>query len=397
MGDGNAMVGPSPTLTGSVSSSIEPTGESDKNIVVLQPQASSTTFTPQGPNYAVQYRSSNSIAGSSGLMFDAARLILLSGASRVLIGTDTASGNSNDNLTALGYQAMASLTGNYCTAIGLKALSTSTVDNSVAVGEEALYTSTGSLCAALGYYAGRSNTGNYGTFIGCQAGMNNTALHCSFFGYAAGNGNSGTNCVGVGSVVLLTNAGNYCTAAGYSALDTNTGDDNTAMGYEASYNASGSNNVSLGNYSLHSSNASNAVAIGYYSAYRNAGSDCVYIGYYSGGQLCTGVRNTAIGSNSAYETAALTGWSNTFLGYNASYGGNTAVNNATALGADVTVAQSNTVILGNNCNVGIGTSTPTSKLQVVGLSAYAGNAAAIAGGLTAGAFYRNGDNVCVVH
>ena len=51
-------------------------------------------------------------------------------------------------------------------------------------------------------------------------------------------------------------------------------------------------------------------------------------------------------------------------------------------------------------NVGIGTATPTSKLQVVGLPVYANNAAAISGGLTAGAFYRTGadpDLVCVVH
>jgi len=51
-------------------------------------------------------------------------------------------------------------------------------------------------------------------------------------------------------------------------------------------------------------------------------------------------------------------------------------------------------------NVGIGTATPTAKLQVVGLATYANNAAAVAAGLTAGAFYRsNGDPdlVCVVH
>ncbi len=50
-------------------------------------------------------------------------------------------------------------------------------------------------------------------------------------------------------------------------------------------------------------------------------------------------------------------------------------------------------------NVGIG-GAPTSKLQVVGLSVYANNAAAITGGLTVGAFYRTGadpDPVCVVH
>lgn len=51
-------------------------------------------------------------------------------------------------------------------------------------------------------------------------------------------------------------------------------------------------------------------------------------------------------------------------------------------------------------NVGIGTASPTSRLQVVGLPVFANNAAALAGGLTAGAFYRTGgdpDLVAVVH
>ncbi len=50
--------------------------------------------------------------------------------------------------------------------------------------------------------------------------------------------------------------------------------------------------------------------------------------------------------------------------------------------------------------VGIGTTTPTSPLQVVGIPVYANNAAAVGGGLTAGAFYRTGadpDPLCIVH
>jgi hypothetical protein len=43
--------------------------------------------------------------------------------------------------------------------------------------------------------------------------------------------------------------------------------------------------------------------------------------------------------------------------------------------------------------VGIGTTNPTSKLQVVGLPTYADNTAALAGGLTAGAFYRTSAGV----
>jgi len=43
---------------------------------------------------------------------------------------------------------------------------------------------------------------------------------------------------------------------------------------------------------------------------------------------------------------------------------------------------------GTNGNVGIGTESPTSKLQVVGLPTYADNTAATVGGLTEGAFYR---------
>jgi hypothetical protein len=51
----------------------------------------------------------------------------------------------------------------------------------------------------------------------------------------------------------------------------------------------------------------------------------------------------------------------------------------------------------NSGNVGIGTTTPTAPLQVVGMAEHTDNAAAITAGLTVGAFYRTGDLLKVVH
>lgn len=51
----------------------------------------------------------------------------------------------------------------------------------------------------------------------------------------------------------------------------------------------------------------------------------------------------------------------------------------------------------NGGNVGIGTNDPKSALHVVGIAEYADNTAAVAAGLTAGAFYRTGDALKIVH
>ena len=54
------------------------------------------------------------------------------------------------------------------------------------------------------------------------------------------------------------------------------------------------------------------------------------------------------------------------------------------------------MIIKSEGDVGIGTSNPTAKFHVVGLSSYADNAAAISGGLTAGAFYHTSGTLKVV-
>ena len=53
------------------------------------------------------------------------------------------------------------------------------------------------------------------------------------------------------------------------------------------------------------------------------------------------------------------------------------------------ISTGNTLMNYTGGNVGIGTNAPKSKLHVIGISVYADNAAAIAAGLTNGAFYSN--------
>jgi hypothetical protein len=67
-----------------------------------------------------------------------------------------------------------------------------------------------------------------------------------------------------------------------------------------------------------------------------------------------------------------------------------SINHANDFSGGTKIGGANVTIPGN---VAIGTTAPTSKLQVVGLPIHASNAAATTAGLTAGAFYHNGDGI----
>jgi hypothetical protein len=77
----------------------------------------------------------------------------------------------------------------------------------------------------------------------------------------------------------------------------------------------------------------------------------------------TGSSNTALGYQSALGN--ISGSLNTFVGFMSNVG-DTSLTNATAIGANAVVAISNALVLGNNVNVGIGTSSPAAKLDVEG-------------------------------
>ena len=159
---------------------------------------------------------------------------------------------------------------------------------------------------------------------------------------------NGTNNLFIGQSTSAVIGGTYNTFMGSQAGQANTtGSYNTYFGYKAgSPNTVGSHNT----------------FIGYEAGKLNTdGSDNVFIGYNAGQRNQRGHRNLIIGPNAGFD--GTDGQDNTLLGFNAA-GMGVGLSNATAIGANARVLSSNAMVLGNNVNVGIGTSTPQNRLEL---------------------------------
>jgi len=170
-----------------------------------------------------------------------------------------------------------------------------------------------------GVNAGTFNTsGSHNAFFGDNAGRDNTVGYSnSFFGNAAGLSNT----AGVFNSFFGDNAG----------ISNSTGGTNAFFGA----NAGRTNSTGGGN---------------------------AFFGHASGRANTTGSLNSFVGDNAGASNT--TGSNNTFIG--AFSDGAAGITNATAIGANAKATQSNSVVLGNNASVGIGTSAPQAKLHVGG-------------------------------
>lgn len=201
----------------------------------------------------------------------------------------------------------------------------------------------------------------------------------AFLGFSGNATITGARNTGTGSSALLSGTtGTDNTATGFFALlaDT-TGSNNTASGSSAlSSNSTGSNNTATGSGVLQAnSTGSYNTAGGYDSLFSNTvGADNTAIGFVALSYNSTGSWNTAVGAQAGDPTNAqpLTGSSNTFIGANSGPGSQTNLSNATAIGANAVVAESNALVLGNAVSVGIGTSTPAFTLDVNGSGRFTG-------------------------
>jgi hypothetical protein len=181
---------------------------------------------------------------------------------------------------------------------------------------------------------------------------------------------------------------------------------NTGLGYRSLFsNTSGYNNVAVGAAALGSNTSGHTnTAAGDYALLDNTtGVFNTAIGSGALANSSTGSNNTAAGQLAGQYNQA--GSNNTFLGYLAGPDTNsTALSNATALGANSVVSESNALVLGgtgaNAVKVGIGTATPAFGLDVHGTGNFTGLVTFAAGqafpgtgtitGITAGAGLTGG-------
>ncbi|MBI5138251.1 MAG: DUF5011 domain-containing protein [Candidatus Vogelbacteria bacterium] len=216
-----------------------------------------------------------------------------------------------------------------------------------------------------GFFAGR---GTASWMKATSTVMNNVAIGINNMVTAPTTGEAILN-IAVGIDALASNTqGHRNTAIGNGVLYSNTtGAFNVAIGETTLYyNTTGSINTGVGNSALQRNTTGfSNTGIGRFALYSNT----------------TGLRNTALGDGAGYgdETADMRSVIDndaTFIGFNASrdpaVASTTGMNNITAIGKNARVGCGNCLVLGgtgaDEVNVGIGTTTPSWKLQVTSAS-----------------------------
>lgn len=256
----------------------------------------------------------------------------------------------------VGYQAGATLQGGSAassslgnTCVGAKAgyvLADGAIYNTLIGSNSGQALTTGDYNTLVGNLSGQAiTTGEYNTILGTNAGYSLTSgLRNTFVGSSAG---------------YTCQTGNYNVCIGDVAGRYTTSNENVFIGYASgNSNTSGQYNVFLGTGSGHLNTTS---------------SENVFVGRNAGYNItgASNERNTFLGALCGNGGSLTDGDNVTLIGYNAE--ATNDLTNATAIGANAYVNANNSLILGGitgtnsgtNTNVGIGTTSPTSRLHVV--------------------------------
>lgn len=213
-------------------------------------------------------------------------------------------------------------------------------DSAYKIGGKPILSIAGIANVLLGDGAGFNNQGSNNIFIGKTAGfLNASGFANTFIGESAGYSNTtGNNNMFLGTAAGLSNA------VGYS---------NTFIGVNAGRRSLANGNAYIGTASgINTITGNNNTGLGTLTGQDNvSGSQNTFVGFSSGSKLMSGDYNTFIGALTGVASSA------------------SNITNATAIGANTELTISNSIVLGNNASVGIGTNDPITngaKLVIVG-------------------------------
>ena len=343
------------------------------NFKVFNQKAGQISSSSSG-NTMFGYKSGNVISGSNNTAFGYQTLLLNTNGNR---NTSVGYNSLRDNVTgsgntAVGYQALMISDGGDNTAIGTNALANNTIGaQNTALGVDALKLNTSGLFnIAVGYRALSNNINGQGlTAIGNNALRDMTdGLYNIAIGNSALQSNiNGNSNVAIGFAALAANLSSYNTAVGQFTLSSSsTGFGNTSVGtYSMNATTTGELNTAIGGDALKSNVSGSYNVVSGFGAmlFNVSGNENTAIGISALQNNSSGNRNIAIGCNSLFSNDS--GSYNIAIGCNANVT-SPALTNAVAIGSNALVSSSNSIVLGDNANVGIGTSSPTEKLEVNG-------------------------------
>lgn len=231
---------------------------------------------------------------------------------------------------------------------------------------------TGTANILIGASAGNAlTTGSHNLILGIDAstllGVNDViSIGNEANRYNRGDGNvSIGRQAGLGSSSIFSNGRANTVVGSYAGKNITTGNENVLMGYAAGWYTgvgltTGSKNVGIGIFSLsgNPNTGNHNVAVGHTAGNNlSTGSDDVFVGFEAGKLVTTGNKNIFLGFTAG--DAVTTGSNNTIIG---DIAGTTALSNTVILAAGT----AERMRIDSAGNVGIGTATPTEKLEVAG-------------------------------
>lgn len=266
-----------------------------------------TIDTTNDSAYFISIPSGLSSASNNLIIGEGAGSSIVSSGGNTVIGQNamkTASDNSRQNNTIIGYQAVE--------------LASSQIFETVIIGKQAGYNmSNCGTTTLIGHKAGQEDN-QYGvTAIGHSASRSGNGYNSEHFGVGAGEHSNGEYCITIGTNAGRNLDGAYSIGIGNRAASNNDAVGHISIGRDAGYsNTSAIQNVNIGHYAGTSTSTNgNRVIIGYEAGRYNTGVANTFIGDSSGigvSGSSTGFYNTAVGQNSLFSVTS--GSSNTAVG-----------------------------------------------------------------------------------